>query len=58
MRLKEGDRVVYILEDKIQWVGVVNEFLPDGEVYCTADDGSYHIVKWSHLRGESGKFSL
>lgn len=44
--MKEGDRVVYL---PTQEHGLAGEFLQDGDVAVTFDDGSHNTVKWIQL---------
>ena len=46
MNLRSGDRVRHILDGRI---GVADEFTQDGDALMTWSDGSFGIVRSTHL---------
>lgn len=44
--MKAGDRICYMPDG---CCGIADEFLSDGDVLMTWDDGTFGIVKWNNL---------
>lgn len=47
--MRTGQRIIYAPDGRC---GVADEFLQDGEVYLTLDDGSHVATKWRFVSPE------
>jgi hypothetical protein len=50
--MKAGDRVIHSIDGRC---GTADEFLHDGEVFVSWDDGCFGTVLWNHLHHEPPK---